>query len=344
MAKPQNQVEVVPIREFDSYKRDWDRLSQELTNTHPLFDSSFVAPLIDSFANDDDKLAVVRSGDEATAILPLSRGTLSWQSWLPAQTQVSPVLIREIPSLFQFGPGVSLSFDLMCQDPRYSPWLDRLTHDYASTSLVHSTTMSIDLAGSFDDYWKQRSRNLRDNMKRKFKKPRKADVEVTMKVVTHPDDMRAAIEAYGELESAGWKAKQNTNVSINNKQGKFYLSVLTNFAEKQQAAVYELYLNENLGASKLTIANDLMIINLKKAYNESLSEFSPGRLLDYLQLKREFERKKHQVMEFYTNATRDQLSWSTNSRNIAHYTLFRNRPTALANRFRGYLKDLARKG
>ena len=330
----------IPIREYQSIAHQWDTLSGTLTNHHPLFDSSFVGPLIAHFSNEADSLVTVSKNQVPVAYLPVTQQGFGIRSWLPAQTQVSPMLISEKIPLFEMSGKLALSFDLMCQDPSFSPWLDPLLAEHPHSSLVHSTTMSIDLSGTFDDYWGQRSRNLRDNMKRKFKKPKKANLVVDMRVVTDPDEMREAVKSYGDLESAGWKAQQNTNVHIDNTQGQFYYEVLRNFAEKNQAAVYELYLNDQLGASKLTIANSDMIINLKKAYNESLSEYSPGRLLDYLQLTREFERKRFKVMEFYTNATRDQLSWSTDSRDITHYTLFRGKSIAFANTVRASAKKL----
>jgi hypothetical protein len=73
-----------------------------------------------------------------------------------------------------------------------------------------------------------------------------------------------------------------------------------------------------------------MLVNLKTTYDEALSEFSPGRLLLYLSLKSEFERRRVQVIEFYTNADANQLAWGTEDRWITNVMMFRSGTVARA--------------
>ena len=71
------------------------------------------------------------------------------------------------------------------------------------------------------------------------------------------------------------------------------------------------------------------LVILKTTYDERLSKYAPGRVL----LKRLLEQHSSACptgnVEFYTNATRDQLSWATDSRAIRHIRLFRNASATL---------------
>ena len=67
--------------------------------------------------------------------------------------------------------------------------------------------------------------------------------------------MPGAVDRYGALESRGWKGAQGTAVRHDNEQGRFYDAVMSNFARDGCAHVYELYLGEQLAASRLLVSN-----------------------------------------------------------------------------------------
>jgi len=146
-----------------------------------------------------------------------------------------------------------------------------------------------------------------------------------MDVVTQPTKIEKAFTRYGDIESRSWKGKAGTAIHRDNSQGQFYWEMLQGFAQDHQAAIYELYLDERLASSMLTIANDYMLITLKTTYDESLAFYAPGRLLDYFLLEREFAEKRYAVVEYYTNASPDLQSWGTGMRTINHLTVYRSR-------------------
>ena len=126
------------------------------------------------------------------------------------------------------------------------------------------------------------------------------------------------------MESEGWKGKVGTAIREGNVQGSFYKDVLLGFGEQEQAMVVELYLDKHLASSILSIANDFMLIWLKTTHDEALRKYSPGRLVDYFFLEQEFSTKKFSVIELYTNAKPELLSWGTSNRVINHITLYRS--------------------
>ena len=83
-------------------------------------------------------------------------------------------------------------------------------------------------------------------------------------------------------------------------------------------------MDDQLAASRINVLDKHMLIALKTTYDETLSNYAPGRLLLYLLIEREFLLKRVQRIELYTDATADQLSWSTGQRNIEHLTIYRS--------------------
>lgn len=305
----------------------WDLLNRALYSAHPLFDSRFMSALLRYFGAGDEMLLVHATAsliDGMLILAPHRRGV--YRTFVPAQAQITPVLATSptvLRNLFTALRPTVVAVDLMCQDLRYIPdggaeWPKR------TMRLRHAMTMSIDLQGDFGHYWGSRPKNLRKNIHRYEHRLERADRSVRLVVTENPGEMPAAVRRYGELECRGWKGRAGTAVDPDGAQGRFYVDVLTSFAATGAASVYEYYIGDRLAASRLVIGNDEMAVILKTTYDEELREFAPGRLLLYRVLEREFEQHRRRRVEFYTNATRDQLEWATDTREIAHVTLYRN--------------------
>tara|TARA_R110002073_G_scaffold56029_6_gene143058 strand:+ start:196 stop:1224 length:1029 start_codon:yes stop_codon:yes gene_type:complete len=311
---------------FPTITNDWDTLNNQLYQLHPLLDSRFIQALLQHFGNQDIKLAVDRSnvGKPQNFILLLQKKPGFWITFLPSQAQVAPLLCGQpdtLPSLFKVLPGYSISLDILCQDPNYSFPLP-LLHPYEK--LHHATTMNIELQGTFEEYWLQRSKNLRHNIKRYINKLTKNNINLRIENHISISGLNKALMRYSALEMKGWKSTKGTAIKYNNQQGEFYLDVLESFSKTNQAEIIELYFNNELAASRIVLFNRDMLIILKTTYNEDLSQYAPGRLLLYQLIEREFVLKRVKKIEFYTNATQDQLSWSTGKRFIQHLTLYRS--------------------
>jgi hypothetical protein len=313
---------------FDDFAQAWDRLNQRLFFAHPLFDSRFVSPLVRHFATERDILALYEHDVGCDSMLLLTpRRVGVWETFLPSQTQVSPILPDErvdLCGLLRCLPGVNVALDLLCQDPLYSTLPLELTLPPRALT-PHAVTVNIKLGGDFDQYWQSRSKNLRANLRRRFRRVSEDGLEVRLDVVTQLAQLEKAFTRYGNIESQSWKGKTGTAIHRENSQGQFYWEMLQGFAQDNQAAIYELYLDERLAASMLTLTNAYMLITLKTTYDESLALYAPGRLLDYLLLEREFAEKRYSVVEYYTNAAPALQSWGTGTRTINHITVYRAR-------------------
>lgn len=311
---------------FPAYAADWDHLNAKLYNSHPFFDSRFVGPLLDYFATGKEKLCIHREGGVITGALILQpTGLGRWASFQPSQTQATALLISEvgqIKSLFAELPGSAWTIELLAVDPRYAPNFTDLP--LPQITQPRAKTIGVDSNIPFVDYWNRRAKNLRANVRRYFNRAEKESTPPIMSVLSTQTEMYSGVERFGMLETAGWKGASGTAVSIGNAQGQFYADVLRRFSLTNQAAVYELHIDNKLAASRLVIMSDQLFVILKTTYDETLSRFAPGRILLYRLINEQLDHQSGKTIEFYTNATRDQTEWATFECTIQNIQIFRN--------------------
>lgn len=310
------------------FKNAWDKLNTELYQQHPYFDSRFVEAMLRHLATGPVWLGVHQRGGHIDGMLLLQRKSVAkWSLFVPAQAQVTPLLLKDpssLPQLFTVLPGLALGIDLPCQDPSYSPLHDQQSQLQAK-AIAHVLTMNIDLTlGSFSDYLQRRSKKFRQNLQRRFDKAQHAGFRISLNHITQATEMQAALRQFGRLESKGWKEKIGTAVHLNSSQGQFYLQLLEDYAISEQASVYQLCFNDQPIAMELCVASAGMLVLLKTAYDEEFATYSPGRLLLYLLLQHEFSQKRVQTVEFYTSADKNDLLWADGQRWIHHHMLLRN--------------------
>jgi len=310
------------------YSDIWNQLNDELYKNNPFFDARFVNNLLKIFGTGKEYLFVHSTHEGAVdgLVILKKQKVFTWTLFTSSQTQISPVLVGDVKlldSLFRQIGGLVYQIDFLSQDPFYTCF-DSILPSVNSFYQKHALTLSIEISGDFVQYWSQRKKQLRKNLRRYFKKAKKEYDEIDFKVITQTEKMNEAFARYALLESSGWKGKENTAINVNNKQGEFYSRILTDYSVSQAATIYELYFNDVLVASRLAIHNKNILILLKTTYQEEYSAWAPGRLLLYLVLEYEFNLKRVSSIELYTNATKEQLPWATHFRYIKHVSIFKN--------------------
>jgi CelD/BcsL family acetyltransferase involved in cellulose biosynthesis len=330
---------------FPDFAAEWDRLNGELYDSHPMFDSRFVGPLLKYFGKGNEKLCIHRAAgkvDGALILRPIGLGR--WELFLPAQAQAGPILLREgrwLESLFESLPNAAWSIDLLAIDPEYSP--DWTGLRLPRTVTPHQLTMAVALDGDFAGYWQSRPRNLAKNMRRYQHRAETRLGTPKVTAVTHRQQIGEALVRYSALEMSGWKGKAGSAVGIDNPQGRFYLQSLEAFADSGQARIIELHIGAQLAASRLIIRNKAMWIILKTAYAETLAALAPGRLLLREVLHQAFARQAARAVEFYTDANRDQTEWATSVRYTQHHQLYRGSFAAVTHNFVRAMKNPLKK-
>ncbi|WP_137938911.1 GNAT family N-acetyltransferase [Chitinivorax sp. B] len=332
------------IAEFDRYQAQWDDWNRQLYNDHPMFSSRFIGYLLNHYG--DEKTALVVHRPSGGMFLTQPYRAQGWASFLPSQLQASPIMLNATAytakmHLFKALPGFPIFIDWLAQDPMFSPCPTE-PNNIESRQLA-ATTMAITLHGNFEQYWQARPKKLRSNIKRYLHRIDGTGETISLRIHSMPAAMQTSLNCYSDLESKGWKGQAGTAITSGSQQWRFYLDVMQNNAERGEALVYELLLGNRVVASRLAICANGMLIMLKTTYDEQLKDLAVGRILLYTLLEHEFQQGRFQRIEFYTNATADQLEWATETRQIDHVTLYRSPLYASGMTVIRNLRDLTRR-
>jgi CelD/BcsL family acetyltransferase involved in cellulose biosynthesis len=304
----------------------WDALNHERFGDHPLLASPFIDGLLREFGSGREYLCTLVEGATVRAMLILRRRSrFVWTSFLPSQCQLGPTLVPEaamLDTLVASLPGKALQLDLLCNDPLLNDLLDAAPSP--GRRMAHALTMSIPLAGSYADYWAARPRSLASNLRRYERRAEQDGLPVRLVRISDEGELARALERYVQLETAGWKGRIGTALGSTDAQYRFYERLLRQAAARGAAVAYELWLGDRLAASRLGLCDAGTLVMLKTSYDEELGRYAPGRLLLRAAIEDAFVTCPGGTIEFYTDASIDQLEWAGASRWIEHVTLFRH--------------------
>ena len=304
---------------------DWNRLNSEYNASHPMLDSRFVSKLVQYFPANIDVL-VATGGDKTVALVLVESGTHIINSlYRPSQIQLALAVVPGrstslFDDLLSCMPWTVMRLDLFSLDPLYHA---SLMSDMADDLESGAVNMVIEIGASFSEYWSKRPKNLRKNISRYTNRIKRDFGGFHLDVIEDTDAIGDAVERYAHIESRGWKGKAGTALHPGNVQGDFYRDVLQDFAAAGEAFIFELYLADQLVASRLCIASAEQLIILKTTYDEEFSNYATGRILLYETIRHVFEARISLRIDFYTNATRDQLEWATGSRVMYNLSIYR---------------------
>lgn len=317
--------------DFESYPgdiwHDWQALCRSHHASNPMLDAVFVRLLVEYFGSDIYVLQGEQDGTTRTLALLENSAKGVWRGFRPSQAQAAlvvgkPASTIDTRAIVKALPGISLRLDLQGLDPReHEPFLQPSPSVQLDNSL-HD--MCVDISGSFEDYWNARPRNLRKNMRRYRKRLDDEVGKAHLLVLSRPDDIAMATDRYGIIETRGWKGRNGTALHPDNRQGGFYRELMTEMADQSRALVYELYAGDHLLASRLCVTGDVVMVILKTTFDEEFRRYGVGRQLLYETLKHVFEQRGASAVDFYTDASRDQLEWSTSDRWMSNGSYYRS--------------------
>jgi CelD/BcsL family acetyltransferase involved in cellulose biosynthesis len=318
--------QLYPTTAFVQFVPDWDGLL-EAAGGPPFLSSAFVLPLLAHFGSGRERLAVCRDGEGVAAMAILSRRSAGvWETFQPSQLPLGPWLVRRgqdpvavARALLHRLPGLALQLGLTQLDPCM---YDRPAGgDVATLDYVETAAVALD--GSFDDYWAGRGKNLRANMRKQRNRLVADGIATRFDVLTRSEDIAGAIESYGQLESAGWKAATGTAIERDNSQGRFYREMLENFCSLGRGRVYRLLFGDRVVAMDLCIEGARMEVVLKTTYDETISNLSPAFLLREEELRQHFGEKRIRRVEFFGKVMDWHKQWTRDARMLYHINVVR---------------------
>ncbi len=310
-------------------KADWDHLNARRGNL-PFLSSNAVALALKIFGEGNERLLLGQAGSHTTVMLVVSKaGPLRWQTFQPSQMPLgawvadAQLQLDEIAqsALHSSQLGLCLSLSITQVDPLFAPMG---TDSSVNRHDAYIDTAWVEIAGSFEDYWAARGKNLRQNMRKQRNKLQADGVSIAMRVVNDPNELGDAISRYGELESRSWKAEEGTAIRADNDQGRFYTALFTAAAEKGEAVVYEYLFDGKTVASNLCLRRDGTMVILKTTYDESIKTFSPAFMLNEELIQALFAEQQFQRLEYYGRVMEWHTRWTDKQRTLYHLTTFRH--------------------
>ncbi len=317
----------LPASELAAHADTWNQLNRAAGDL-PFLDTAFLLPLLRHFGRGGELLALARSGGDVVAGALLQRdGMGRVRTFQPSQLPLGPWLAAPGHDAWDLArqllhelPGLTLGLGLTQLDPRFTP---RPAQGPLLQSLDYIDTAWVDVQGSFEAYWEARGKNLKTNMRKQRSKLESEGVTLHFGTLRAPQDMAAAVAAYGQLEAKGWKSESGTAVLPDNAQGRLYREALEAFAAQGRARVWQLRFDERVVAMDLCVESDAMLVVLKTAFDPEFRTVSPAFLLRQDAFRQVFEEQRHARIEFYGRVMEWHTRWTEQARTLYHGNLYR---------------------
>ncbi len=303
----------------------WDELRHRLCKANPMLNSRFVDALLAHFGDGSEYLCILHADGlpQAMCVLRAQRNGI-WTSFFPSPVLIGPMLISRsqmASDLFIGLPDVARHITLLGNDPAYQ--LPAQKSDQRITSKDHSLVMSVDFAGSFDDYWSTRSKGLAHEFAMVERHISANSIATKFHCHTSPADLLDAMTHHAALESRQRAGHKKRAESTSNVHRSFYQDICARFAQTGHTLAFQLWLDDRLAASQIAIVDGSTAIILLTAVDESLATYLPSRLIQRKVLEHMFRTYPGGRMEFYDNVCQEQLAWATTHRKSQHIDLFR---------------------
>lgn len=311
-----------PAASLERFVGAWDRVNEAYGGA-PFLRAAFVCQLLKEFSSGNELLARYGDGDSAEAFGVLSsKGMGVWETYQPSQLPLGAWIARpgfdlgrRLPQLLRALPGVGTMIGLSQQDPLFA---ERPSDGGRWQTLDYVATPWVEVSGSFEAYWEARGKNLRINMRKQRAKLEAEGAPPRLEVLTASGDVAQAIEDYGRLESAGWKATDGTAIHPANAQGRFYRVMLEEYCQNGAGRIYRYRFGDKVVAVDLCVESADILVVLKTTYDESYKTLSPSSLMREDVFRSIFAESRIKRIEFYGKLMEWHTRWTDRKRVLYH--------------------------
>ena len=317
-----------PATRFADFSSVWDALVRSRPGT-PFLESAFVLPAIQNFGTGKEYLCLNQINGQLRAAAVVQRsGNGTWRTFQPSQLPLGAWisasdidLATTLQSLLKNLPGLAVGLGATQLDGRLQL---RPADGPTFKTREYITTAWVDVAGEFDAYWEARGKNLKQNSRKQRNKLKTDGTETRIECITDAVHVAQALEDYGRLESAGWKASDGTAVHPDNVQGRFYRKMLENFCALGRGRIYRYWFADKVVAMDLCVHDDTAIVILKTTYDESYKTVSPSTLMRQDEFQLLFNEHKFARIEFFGKVMEWHTRWTGAARAIYHANVYRH--------------------
>lgn len=340
-------VSSYPLEEFSAVESEWRSLNQRATGGSILLDEALVRLLIESFGPKNSRrqaqVVLIRSGAEAVAAMVVQLVVPGfWTLFCPPQAPAALCLIdslwaenhlarhshdpcaagRALIRLLRPALSGLLILRLPHQDPSLSPLRKYFVPQAPRPACYEvrdwSITVSIDLHDGFEAYWSTRSSSLKQGVKRRIRNITHQHAPPKIATCVDFDSISLGVDIHAGFEMNSWKGDSGTAIVPGTAQHSFYRRLLQAFCRTGESKILQLWIGDKVVASQFALVRGKTCYLLKTSYDAEFRNFGPGRMLDFLAFRELSQSYGVNKFEYCTQATADDLRWSTSQRSISH--------------------------
>ena len=316
--------------DFASFAARWDALNEAGWRT-PLLHSDFVGAALKHFGTGRERIALAIEDDRPiAAVLVGAASPFIVNVFQPSQAPIALWVQHRAGNAFVDDDALHAlaarlgTTTMMLGISHVDPEL--IARPPTSASLITTDsyqTSRVTIAGSFEEYWAARGKNLRSNMKKQRNKLDAEGIALRFDCIVEAARVADAIADYGRLESAGWKASGGTAVSSDNAQGRFYRELFERFCARGAARIYRCFYGDRLAAMDLCVEHGGVMVILKTSFDETIKGTSPALLMRHDYFPSLFEHQTVRRVEFYGRVMDWHTKWTQEMRTLYHVTAYR---------------------
>jgi hypothetical protein len=144
------------------------------------------------------------------------------------------------------------------------------------------------IEGPFAEYWSKVSKNLKGDLRKAANRMQRDGLPEARATFLAGDDAGGdALDRFAALEASGWKGREGTAIASRPEETARYRTMCRRFAARRMLEWHFLEIGGRLAAGHLCVRLGRSLALVKLAYEESLSQYSPGHVLLRHALERE---------------------------------------------------------
>ncbi|MGI9658216.1 MAG: GNAT family N-acetyltransferase, partial [Gaiellaceae bacterium] len=178
----------------------------------------------------------------------------------------------------------------------------------------------VEIGGTWEEYLPTISKNMRREFKRRHKRLNEAG-EFRFEVYDGSADLEATVDEAFAVEAASWKGSTGTAVALDRGTLDFYLRIAAWAAPRDWLRICLMRLDGAAIASDFALEVDGIFYSLKGGYDPAYAEYSPGRLMDGLEIQRAHELGLRRF-EFGGDPEHHKLQWRPALRQLTNLEAF----------------------
>jgi len=312
-------------RSVDAIAEDWDELAERVACT-PFARPGWFQAFLAAFPSPRALIIAVRRGETLVAVMPLSehrgaRGSLTNLHSprfepLAEDAEAAEALARAALSARR----LSLSFVELGSDTMSAFTGVAKEAGYTLDTRDAEASPEVEISGTWEEYLPTISKNMRREFKRRQKRLDEAG-EFRFEVHDSAADIEARVREAFAVEAASWKGSTGTAVALEQGLLDFYLRVAAWAAPRGWLRVCLMRLDGTAIASDFALEVEGIFYSLKGGYDPAYAEYSPGRLMDGLEIQRAHELGLRRF-EFGGDPEHHKLQWRPELRQLTNVEAF----------------------